>query len=373
MRSLLEAYPQVGLFLAGAPRAWSDLQISEAELTRLCDAEDLAPLCVHALSQSTHTTSWPETLVHDLGMRVRADMAREMARHTEVSAVLNELAAAGVTPIVMKGTALAYTVYGSPVLRPREDTDLLIAESDTATARDVLAARGYAQTPQCHELFCQFEMQRIDRFHVEHAFDVHWQISTQPVFRGVITHSSALARAGRITALGDDVRALGHVDALLLACVHPVMHHRGAPRALWLYDIHLLVAALSAAELDEFAGEARGKAVAAVCARQLRAAQRVFGTSVPADILDRLDAAPDEPSAEYLASQRRWHHELVSSVRAQSFGSRMQLLRGVLAPPRDYMLASYGLRGKALGEWLLPALYIHRNLRGAWRVLSGKK
>ena len=114
--------------------------------------------------------------------------------------------------------------------------------------------------------------------------------------------------------------------------------------------------------------------MAAVCAAQLRHAQRLFGTSIPAVVFEGLDDASGEPSAEYLASERRWRHELVSSMRAEpSLGSRIQHLRGVLAPPRDYMIATYGLRGKALGEWLLPALYLHRNLRGAWKILSGKK
>jgi len=37
------------------------------------------------------------------------------------------------------------------------------------------------------------------------------------------------------------------------------------------------------------------------------------------------------------------------------------------------MLALYGLHGKPLAAWLLPMLYVHRNARGAWKVLSGKK
>ena len=312
--------------------------------------------------------------MRDLDRRVRMQMAQEIARRVEVSAVLDELGRAGVTPILMKGTALAYTVYDSPVLRPREDTDLLIAESDIDSARRILASRGYAATAQCHELFCQFEMQRTDQFGVAHAFDIHWHISTQPVFRRVITHADAWTRAEPVPALGAGVRALGRVDAMLLACVHPVMHHRGDARALWLYDMHLLAGALSPEEFDALAVEARRRAVAAVCASQLRHTQSVFGTAIPGSVFEQLDTASGEPSAEYLASQRKWHHELAASVRAEaSLGARLHLLRGVVAPPREYMLATYGLRGTVLGGWLLPALYLHRNLRGAWKILAGKK
>jgi len=119
---------------------------------------------------------------------------------------------------------------------------------------------------------------------------------------------------------------------------------------------------------------ARQKRVAAVCAHQLRLTQTLFETSIPADVLAALSAVPDEPSADYLASQRRWHHELASSVRGlPGFGDRVRLLRAVLLPSPSYMLGAYGLRGKPLGPWLLPALYMHRNLRGAWKILMGKK
>jgi hypothetical protein len=60
-----------------------------------------------------------------------------------------------------------------------------------------------------------------------------------------------------------------------------------------------------------------------------------------------VSAASGEPSAAYLASQKRWRHEF--------------------AAVQD------GLRGKPLTAWLLPVLYVHRNALGAWKILSGKK
>jgi hypothetical protein len=100
----------------------------------------------------------------------------------------------------------------------------------------------------------------------------------------------------------------------------------------------------------------------------------VFGTPVPNQVLARLDAAGDESSAAYLASERRWHDEAISSVRAlPTLGRRLAFVREVLFPSPRYVLGAYGLQGKPLGAWLLPALYAHRNLRGAWRVLTRKK
>jgi Uncharacterised nucleotidyltransferase len=191
----------------------------------------------------------------------------------------------------------------------------------------------------------------------------------------VLTCEEILPRAVPVPALGPSAMALGNVDALLLACIHPVMHHRNEERLLWVYDIHLLAARLTLVEFEELVRLARTKKVAEVCARGLQLAEAMFGTPVPRQVLAELDHhGQDEPSADYLASERRWHHETIASLRAlPRFGQRVRFVREVLLPSSHYMLGAYGLRGKSFGPWLLPALYVHRNLRGVWKILAGKK
>jgi hypothetical protein len=101
---------------------------------------------------------------------------------------------------------------------------------------------------------------------------------------------------------------------------------------------------------------ARQKRVAAVCAHQLRVTQTLFQTAIPADVKDELSAVNDEPSADHLASQRRWHHELASSVRGlPRFGACVKVLREVLLPSP------------------LPALYVHRKRSRRVEDSQGKK
>jgi hypothetical protein len=88
----------------------------------------------------------------------------------------------------------------------------------------------------------------------------------------------------------------------------------------------------------------------------------------------RLERTSHEPSGEYLASERRWHHETLANLRAlPRLADRARLVREVLLPSPHYMLGAYGLRGNPLAPLLLPALYLHRNMRGAWKILAGKK
>ena len=58
--------------------------------------------------------------------------AHEPLRASDLAEVLGALAGRGVEALILKGTALAYDLYPAPELRPRSDTDLLIARDDLA-------------------------------------------------------------------------------------------------------------------------------------------------------------------------------------------------------------------------------------------------
>ena len=57
---------------------------------------------------------------------------------------------------------------------------------------------------------------------------------------------------------------------------------------------------------------------------------------------------------------------MVSDIRSlPSWRDRLRLAREHLLPPGDYVLKKYGRSGRV---WL-PALYLHRAIAGAWRLL----
>lgn len=358
--------------LRGDSVPFSAWQASARDVVDACIEHEVAGLVVDGLAART---DWPAAIREELTRHVSGDAAIELLRRRELAGVLESVGAAGVEPILIKGASLAYTMYRAPYCRPRVDTDLLILRKDVDAVRDAMTRRGYTTAVLCEgeDLFCQFEMSRCDEFGVEHVCDFHWKISTQPVFADMLSWDELRRRAIPIPALGPRALAAGPVEALLLACVHPVMHHRNAHRTLWMYDIHLLASGLSDADLLAFTALASQKKVARICAQALRNARALFGTAVPDLVVHRMDAAGAEASAEYLAVGRRWHDELLSSLRnLPGMGPRLRLLRDVLFPSPQYMFDTYRL-SHGLGAWLLPALYLHRNLHGVWKICSGRK
>lgn len=361
--------------LRGGRVAWSDLATSAERFLAVCADQDLTGLVHQALG--THATGWPPDLTHEVTARARGEAGAEMVRAREATRALEALAAVGVRALVLKGTALAYTVYRHPSLRSRNDTDVLVRPGDRETARAALESIGYRATNYCDGdvLFRQYELQRRDEFGCTHAFDIHWGLSTQVLFADLFNFDELDRNAVPIPPLGDNARAPGAVDALLLACIHPAMHHQNEERLIWLYDVHLLAARLSATDWDRLADIAASKSVAAICRQALERAAARFGTPVPPVALHRLTlaAARGEASAQYLNPGRRWATELAASLGALGWRDRLRLIREVAFPAPRYMLVAYGLSGTRLGPALLPALYAYRTARGMLKVLTGLK
>ena len=315
--------------------------------------------------------------VHDTmrtGLPLPSAVARELVRAHEIIHVLDALAADGVFPILLKGAALGYTVYPSAAMRPRVDTDVMVRRDHIGSVRDVLLRRGYVEPAMSDGelVFGQMPMVKVDAFGVEHVFDIHWRISSQTLFANVLTYDDLDADAVAVPALGRHARTSSVVHALLLACVHPVMHHPNTDRLIWFSDIDLLARRLSDAEFRSFARVALDKQVGTICARQLTIAMDRFETPVPPDVMDMLASSPSEPAAVYLRPHRRWHHELFWNIRTlQTSRDRLQLLREILFPSARYMLDAYRVGSR--GVLILPALYLHRCAYGAFKILTGRK
>jgi hypothetical protein len=347
-----------------------------AAFVRACEDDDLTCLVYDVVRKRHGASDWVRTVRGALAAEARAHAAEALLRRRELMTVLETLAASRVQSIVIKGMALAYSFYAEPAARRCRDTDLLVRRDEVTVVQRALARLGYAPAHQCDGelLFYQVALKKTDAFGLVHTLDVHWKVSTQSLFAGLLTFDEIAAAAMRLPALGAHARGAGPLHALLLACVHPIMHHRRAHSLVWVYDVHLLASRLSASQFDRFADLALEKGVAAVCADQLMLAARLIGTRLPGGVLRKLDAAgTSEASAAYLQPNRHWLNELVWNLQGlSSWRDRLRLLREIAFPGTRYVLQTYRI-ASPVGAVLLPALYLHRLAAGGWKVITGRK
>jgi len=277
----------VDSLLRGQTPSWADVGASRQGVLDSCASFEVDALVHERLTRGRPGHDWPPEVCRELEHRSHAAAARELVRNVEIQRVLEHLAARQIFPIVFKGAALAYVVYDSPASRPHADVDLLVAREEIETVRNVLSAAGYQEPPLSDGelLFCQFQMTTCDRFGVLHVFDIHWKISTQTLFADVLTYDEIAIEAVPLPALGRHARTTSGPHALILACIHPVMHHRNYQRLIWLCDIDRLARLMSPEALHRFATVAVNRGIAHICLRQLETAIERLATPLPDDVI----------------------------------------------------------------------------------------
>jgi hypothetical protein len=290
-------------------------------------------------------------IVESLVALDRHERAVELFRKVECSRVMDALSRAGISTLLMKGAALAYTVYPAPHLRSRGDTDILIRPTDREIAREVLASVGYnwVATVTRESVFTQWMFRRRGVGQLEHTVDLHWKVSNRPRFRDMLSFDESASECEPIASLGSEAKTFGLVHSLLLAAVHPFAHHQADWPLIWLYDILLLGRELDERSWNRFRDLAHAKRVAALCDQALRLAEFTFPGSreflrpgfFEASVFEKLN----DGSAEYLGSQSRGRELVLDLTATPGIWRKARLLASHVFPDVSYMQATYGASG----------------------------
>jgi len=171
--------------------------------------------------------------------QARAEHAARVAWLRTVLPVLHE---AAIDTVLLKGVALALTVYPAPELRPMVDVDLLVPTARALDAIAALVAAGWTEkgeVPQHHVR----RGQEIDlRGPADEKLDLHWHLHPTVVVPGAEATSDVpfFAAAVPLRSAGLDTRALEPTDQLFHVLVHGGTNGWPA-HPLWVADAAMLV------------------------------------------------------------------------------------------------------------------------------------
>ncbi|MDX1570078.1 MAG: nucleotidyltransferase family protein [Xanthomonadales bacterium] len=348
------------------------------DLEQLVTAHGVGSLVHEALADNAVGREVPGHFRVWLKELAMAEAAAELARAEEIKGVLADLRRSGVEMLVIKGTALAYSLYPRPALRPRGDTDLWIRPADRQKVDQVLRKRGYETGLSAggETAVRQLAYSLHTAKGIAHSLDVHWNLTDSPLLREAFSRDEAVHAALPVPALGEEILTLGHAHALLFACVHRIKH-RHSPyyvgskaqfepdRLIWLYDLRLLAEALDEPGWRVVLDSAERGRVRAVVADGLAAARQLVGAEIPDWVMSTLTApGVGEPSSRLLRSGHvgAFFADLASFKPAD----RVRYLRDVLFPPRAYMREKYA-NSRAPLAWL----YLRRIISGVGKRISG--
>ncbi len=267
--------------------------------------------------------------------------------------------------LLLKGSALAYWLYPQPYLRECSDIDLLLPTRMRAEqAAGHLSALGYAMHHQpddlAHELLCRRELgngMQVD-------LDVHWRLANAPMFAGLFSFEELHAASIALPKLGPTARGLSPVHAFIHACLHRAINvYTGiGDRLKWLYDLHLMAGRFSAQDWQALQELCAARGVSGVCAEAIEATAAEFGATVPAPVVEGLNAARvhDRLDARRLGDWRYMQRRNLAAL--PDWRTRLRWLRQSLSPPTGYLQELYGPEHGRIG------LLMERGKR-AWQRL----
>jgi hypothetical protein len=295
--------------------------------------------------------------------------SRTVARQSEVDAAavtaLDALNAAGVDALLLKGVALARTLYRSDEHRGYYDVDLLVAPVDLAAAGGALAGLGYTNVSESRGiddlagiLHAEVWSRLVPDFG-NLLIDLHWRLDGCEA-APEIAWNALRARRAFIELDGHRVPTLDHSGLALHLALHTAQHgsadlkavgdlNRGLER--WSPEIWKQAAQL-AHELratEAFAAGLRLVPVGAVLARELR---------LPAaDALLWAIAHRD--------TRPRGSFHLQTLTEARGLRGRAKVLRRSLLPTRAWIIWEHRWAARG-GPQLLAAYGLHILRSPAW-------
>jgi hypothetical protein len=282
----------------------------------------------------------PPAVMARLRSAYYTNLLRNRQLHAELTEVVSALRREGVETIVLKGGALAWTVYAHSALRPMSDLDLLIRPEAMERTVIVLESLGFCLSDAIPAHLVPFEQRfggglEWQRSHGNRTtrLDVHqrpvgidWCQTAFPI------ETDVLWGVARPLALdGTEALQLSAEDTVIHLCLHLALQHGYACPLMGYTDLDRVITAEDQAfSWPRLIERAERFGTKTVVYRGLRCAKRLLGTPVPPGVLVALE--PSDLSRHILRRLAPLSGEAVLQVaNRRQLGIRRILLQAALA------------------------------------------
>lgn len=324
--------------------------------------------------QMSSLADWPDDLQHRVKQEAQLQAFWEESHRSVLANLVEGLAQQGVRSLVMKGTALAYSIYDDPSVRRRGDSDLLIRQSQIEVARGQLQARGFIPRTKLHGLFFQETWLHDTGIGFVHAVDLHWQVNDSPAFQRALPVEEFFASARALPRFSPSAAMPGPAHTFLQGAINQASHSaRGyyvegdrvaeAGRLIWACDNHLLSRAFVQTDWEELVQISLARGLAPLCLEALELAQSGFATPMPATVMESLRAAPGNSGlANQLRQTNRYRTFSADLAAIETLRAKWSFIVGHALPVPVHLRKKYP--GQA--HWPLGILHLRRWAEGAF-------
>jgi hypothetical protein len=297
--------PEWAVLLAGArvhPTTDDHSRLAQAladgpdwkRLLNLALHHDVAPLLLRSLRKAQLTPGVSQSLIAALERATAANAMRNRLLFDDLAVVLHFLQRKRLDVIVLKGAALADTVYRDRVLRPMRDVDLLVRDDHLPDIEQFLSSRGYSLDEEwalAKPWHRQYDYHLVYYKRAEGlpvtCIELHWRLD-RPAQAFRLDLEGIWTRAVQASVAGVPTRTLCPEDTVLHLCLHACKHKLTAGMRSYC-DIAEAVRCYSAyLDWATFTRRAWQWQVNAFVYVPLRMASELMDAPVPDAVLERL-------------------------------------------------------------------------------------
>jgi len=312
--------------------------------------------------------------------------AQNLIKFNDLEKVLQVFIETGVPVIVLKGAALANSVYDSIGNRPMNDVDLLIHPQDRQRIMPILERNGYQFKPWPQRKFHPYNISITSEIDfiakTGTVFDLHWDlISFEWVRLMTRLDLEALWQSAQpFTINGIQVLQLSPYDTLIHICLHLMM--QAYAHQIAYKDIVALLNQYQPFPWFEFLERAIASRTCSTCYFALETAAAELEAAVPVYVLEKLKPPPwkkwlirqiSDPikgmRGEVMSDDRRYLVQLVAADRSIDVA---RVLLWLFLPGPAWLAERYVLNN-GFQTWLAcfwhPFVIISRGLRGLFQAV----
>jgi hypothetical protein len=299
----------------------------------------------------------PETVTDEMRQTFLVSCVRSVHMERQLQEIIEAFGEQSVRVLVLRGPALAFSLYEDPAMRPSGDLDLLVLPEQVVRARDILESLGYRCLARRFETTRDFFREEcfVHQENPDNKFPVdlhwvHWEL--HPFFKG-----------SEEVAIEDLFKRSWKVETptLTFETLHPVDYLIQS----WIYDTALLAQHLQVPDdwetLQERCVAWRARLPLEHC---LKMAQVWAGLELP-DGFDDFFTWPRPTEDESAVWEDTMRHHWVTILLKRSLSNPSLLLKRVpsllrlLFPHPDMVRYCY----PTSSNWLLPISYVRRWFR----------
>lgn len=338
----------------------SSLDINDDDLLETLDYHGITMLALRAGKLSNATQQ-------RLASRKAMMAANELLKQKAITELFSAFEQAGLSnSILFKGSALAYTIYSQPWLRPRSDSDCLIDHNDYPGFTQVLEKLGYQKQFAIEGKHISYQNSFSKKLvgQVNMNIDLHWRINNRQTLANSFDVHELIKESQSLSVLSNAIKIPSTVDSLLIASLHRLGHHQNEERLTWLHDIHLLASELTQSEWQQLCDKADYKKIAGITLDALQYCQSLLDTKIPSFAVSALEihAREKEPSQVFLNRELpEWKIFLYDLRGLKGWQNKLRLIIENFFPNPDY------IRQKMNTNNIMVA-YLRRITRGLRRI-----